>query len=94
MTLLLLCTFALAGPVSGQQAGEDLGAAPGDQDLWGRVEARMVDAAARIGAVCASYAVECHGTQQHHFSAEIFRTRYEDNFGALPPTVSLTLQDS
>jgi adenosine kinase len=37
--------------------------------------------AARIGGVCASFAVECHGTQEHHFSPEVFRSRYKDNFG-------------
>ena len=38
--------------------------------------------AARIGAVCASFAVECHGTQEHGFSEEEFWRRYEENFGS------------
>ncbi|MBW2072624.1 MAG: carbohydrate kinase family protein, partial [Deltaproteobacteria bacterium] len=38
--------------------------------------------AARIGATCASYAVECHGTQEHSFSEEDFWGRYRANFGA------------
>jgi adenosine kinase len=37
--------------------------------------------AALIGAVCAGYAVECHGTQEHHFSEEAFWARYHTNFG-------------
>lgn len=37
--------------------------------------------AARMGAVCASYAVECYGTQEHIFSEEDFRARYGENFG-------------
>jgi adenosine kinase len=37
--------------------------------------------AARTGAVCASYAVECYGTQEHIFSEEDFWARYEKSFG-------------
>jgi adenosine kinase len=37
--------------------------------------------AARTAAVCASYAVECHGTQEHIFSEEDFWARYDRNFG-------------
>jgi adenosine kinase len=44
---------------------------------------RLTDAA-RTGAVCASYAVECHGTQEHIFSEEDFWARYERNFGRRP----------
>ena len=36
--------------------------------------------AARVGTVCASYAVECHGTQEHQFTPEEFWRRYEANF--------------
>ncbi len=35
---------------------------------------------ARMGAVCASFAVEKHGTQEHFFSMEHFRKRYDQNF--------------
>ncbi|MDY6954763.1 MAG: carbohydrate kinase family protein [Thermodesulfobacteriota bacterium] len=38
--------------------------------------------AASMGAVCASYAVECHGTQEHRFTQEAFWKRYEANFPA------------
>lgn len=37
--------------------------------------------AARMGAVCASYAVECLGTQEHYFSEEAFWKRYDAAFG-------------
>jgi adenosine kinase len=36
--------------------------------------------AARMGAVCASYAVEKHGTQEHRFTQEEFWNRYHENF--------------
>lgn len=36
--------------------------------------------AARMGTVCASFAVECLGTQEHHFSQEAFWDRYRANF--------------
>jgi len=38
--------------------------------------------AARMGAACASYAVECHGTQEHRFTQEAFWKRHEANFPA------------
>jgi len=38
--------------------------------------------AAGMGAACASYAVECHGTQEHGFTQEAFWKRYEANFPA------------
>jgi adenosine kinase len=44
------------------------------------MEKNLVDAA-RIGTVCASYAVECYGTQEHDFSQEAFWARYNDVFG-------------
>lgn len=39
--------------------------------------------AARVGAVCAAYAVEKKGTQEHRFSEAEFWARYEKNFGPL-----------
>ena len=36
--------------------------------------------AAQLGAVCASYVVECYGTQEHSFTPEQFWARYEENF--------------
>lgn len=40
----------------------------------------LVDAA-RMGATCASYAVECYGTQEHTFTQEEFWQRHEATFG-------------
>jgi adenosine kinase len=36
--------------------------------------------AAQMGATCASYAVEKHGTQEHRFTLEEFWNRYHENF--------------
>jgi adenosine kinase len=38
--------------------------------------------AAQIGSVCASYTVECYGTQEHVFTQEEFWSRYQENFEA------------
>jgi adenosine kinase len=40
----------------------------------------LVDSA-RMGAVCASFGVECQGTQCHRFTWEEFAQRYEATFG-------------
>lgn len=37
--------------------------------------------AARMGAVCASFGVECQGTQCHRFSLEEFWKRFDTHFG-------------
>jgi len=37
--------------------------------------------AARLGVICAAYAVERYGTQEHYFSQEAFWARYEASFG-------------
>ncbi len=55
--------------------------------IKGLVTGRSMQDAARLGAVCASYAVECHGTQEHRFSHEEFWSRYHTNFG---PPASVT----
>jgi adenosine kinase len=36
---------------------------------------------ARLGAVCAAYCIEKHGTQEHGFTPEDFAARYEAAFG-------------
>lgn len=46
--------------------------------------------AAKMGAVCASYGVECQGTQCHRFSLQEFWTRYESNFGPRTGAPALT----
>jgi len=48
--------------------------------IKGMVMGKDLEDAARMGAVCASYAVECHGTQEHRFSQEEFWARYHANF--------------
>ncbi len=42
---------------------------------------RDLPGAARIGAVCAKYAVEMLGTQEHHFTQDAFWAAYEADFG-------------
>ena len=43
--------------------------------------------AAKLGAVSACYTIEQLGTQEHHFSKDEFRKRYEASFGPLPITL-------
>ena len=43
--------------------------------------------AVRVGAVCASFAVECLGTQEYTYDRETFRKRYEGSFGPLPAAI-------
>lgn len=40
--------------------------------------------AARMGATCASFCVEHHGTQEHHFTLESFMSRHRSAFGDAP----------
>lgn len=54
--------------------------------IKGIVLGQRLPEAARIGGACASFAVESYGTQEHRFSPEAFRARYEDNFGSPPST--------
>jgi adenosine kinase len=42
-----------------------------------------LDEAAKVGATCASFCVEHHGTQEHTFTLEAFQARHTDTFG--PP---------
>ena len=53
--------------------------------IKGLVLGESLPDAARTGAVCASYAVECHGTQEHIFHEEDFWARYERSFGPRHP---------
>lgn len=50
--------------------------------IKGLVMKKALTQAARIGATCASFAVEHHGTQEHRFSKEEFWARHESNFGS------------
>ncbi len=49
--------------------------------IKGLVTGKSLPQAARMGAVCGSYAVECYGTQEHRFSEEAFWTRHQATFG-------------
>jgi len=49
--------------------------------IKGLVLGQELAAAARMGATCASYAVECQGTQEHAFTQEEFLTRHRAAFG-------------
>ncbi|MBC7359972.1 MAG: carbohydrate kinase family protein [Desulfacinum sp.] len=42
----------------------------------------------QMGSVAASFAVECHGTQEHFFSPRDFRRRFEAHFGPLDGPLS------
>ncbi|MBW2108289.1 MAG: carbohydrate kinase family protein [Deltaproteobacteria bacterium] len=48
--------------------------------IKGLSQGKPVVEAARLGTVCASFAVERLGTQEHHFSEEAFWSRYRANF--------------
>ena len=43
--------------------------------ISGLVQGREIEHCARMGSVCASFAVECYGTQEYRFSPEEFRER-------------------
>lgn len=49
--------------------------------IKGLVLKKPLAIAAQMGATCASFAVEYHGTQEHSFTWEEFRQRYEQQFG-------------
>lgn len=51
--------------------------------IKGLVLGRSVPAAALMGSVCAAYAVERRGTQEHRFTWKEFTGRYQENFGPL-----------
>lgn len=48
--------------------------------IKGMVMGRSPAESARMGAVCASFGVECQGTQCHSFTESEFWARYEENF--------------
>ncbi len=51
--------------------------------LKGLVEGEDLVASARMGAVCAAYAVETYGTQEYRFTLPEFRLRYQESFGGV-----------
>jgi len=50
--------------------------------MAGLADGRPLAEAARMGAVCASFAVEKLGTQEHRFGGSAFNRRWRDLFGA------------
>jgi adenosine kinase len=48
--------------------------------IKGVIDGKPLAEAARMGAACGAYAVECYGTQEHRFTVEEFWKRYQDNF--------------
>ncbi len=48
--------------------------------IKGLVEGKTPSEACEMGAVCAGFAVEHYGTQEHAFTREEFRRRYEESF--------------
>jgi adenosine kinase len=53
--------------------------------IEGLVRMLPVPRAAQMGTVCAHYAVQCHGTQEHCFTTEEFAAKLERHFGPWPP---------
>jgi adenosine kinase len=56
--------------------------------IKGLVIGRSLTEASRMGAVCASYAVEHYGTQEHRFLQEEYWDRYHANFDPSASTTS------
>ena len=44
--------------------------------ISGLVQGKDIEECARMGSVCASFAVECYGTQEYSFSPEEFKERF------------------
>ena len=51
--------------------------------IKGLIEGKDLVTCAKMGTVCAAYAVEVYGTQTYRFTAEEFKERYEQHFGPL-----------
>lgn len=49
--------------------------------ISGLVRGMDIVDAAKVGSVCASFTVECYGTQEYRFSREEFDERYKNCFG-------------
>lgn len=48
--------------------------------IKGLISQQDLQVAAQMGSTIASFAVECYGTQEHHFTADDFQDRYQENF--------------
>ncbi len=49
--------------------------------IKGLVQGKTLEQSARLGATCAAFCIECHGTQAHSFSVPEFYLRHEAAFG-------------
>ncbi len=49
--------------------------------ISGLVRGRDIEQSARMGSVCASFAVECYGTQEYKFNIEEFKARLHTCYG-------------
>ena len=47
--------------------------------ISGLIRGKSIEESARMGSVCASFAVECYGTQEYSFSLEDFAERLNSN---------------
>ncbi|MDR2572872.1 MAG: carbohydrate kinase family protein [Desulfovibrio sp.] len=56
--------------------------------IKGLVSGLTMPEAAKLGAVSASFALECMGTQEHKFTVSQFKKRYEKAFGPFPLKLS------
>jgi adenosine kinase len=48
--------------------------------ISGLVRGKGIEDAARLGSICASFTVECYGTQEYQFTLEEFDERYKNCF--------------
>jgi len=48
--------------------------------ISGMVRGMEIGQCAKMGSVCASFAVECYGTQDYRFSSEEFNSRFNGNY--------------
>ncbi len=60
--------------------------------VHGLVHGLPWDIAGRVGALCATYALESLGTQAHRFTIDQFLARYAEQFGPVPAPLSRHLQ--
>ncbi len=49
--------------------------------ISGLVHGRDMERCARLGSVCASFAVESYGTQEYRFTSEEFESRFDRSYG-------------
>jgi len=52
--------------------------------ISGLVRGKDIEESARMGSVCASFAVECYGTQEYTFTPREFNERFNRSFGQVP----------